>query len=1559
MGVSLAILKRDLLALVKNPIALLVTGALLILPGLYAWYCIIANWDPYSNTGSMPIAVVNHDKGAKHDLAGEINIGEQVVGSLKDNDKIDWRFYDSEEEALKDTELAIVYATLVLPENLSEDLVGIFEGTGNAPTIYYYPNEKYSAVATKVTDSAAQTLIRQINQGFSSTVNKKVLESAKGISDSIEQKAGQANQSALAELRGIQGDLKKVIASLDDAENAIAGWRDAAAAANATLTSTSEQLPALRESLEQGATQLDTLRRQTNDFEGRLSATILSAAASVSSMSAQASTTIKQATQDLEVIKQRLIALEEAASGDPALEATVRALRSLIGVLESVLNRVSETTSKIDNNVQTITQDASSTTSRISNEIMPKLDSGTYELITSFSELSGAIGQFEPQITTLKKTLAETDNSLKMASEAVADAKTLLATISTNLDGTVTDIGAIGNALTIDKLTAILGADPDNVGTFISSPVNMATEKVFPVSNYGTAVAPFYTNLALWVGCFILVSLIKVEVVGFASATARQRYFGRWMLFVLLALLQSQVICGVDILLGIDCANPALFMLSGAICSFVYMNLIFALVKTFRNIGKTLCILLLIMQVPGSSGMYPIQIMPGFFQFVHPALPFTYGIDAMREALCGLYGLAYLADLAILLLIVPVSILIGLALRPIMSNLLLLFDEEMNKTGFFASEVYEEGQESYRLRGMMRALASHRDYSDSIEERAFKFNRIYPRIRKVGSVAVFAIPFISLLLILPFNLVIDISIDTKLAVLMATITLLFLVQLVLIVLEYTHRSIKEEVELLGASLLDDFDIESLMADAGPADDSEEYVPQHSAESDDADDPAVISALASFKNGRASQKRGRGPIADIFFTDIKLGFQSVIGVVVIALLVITPSMYAWFNIAGSWDPYSNTGHLKVAVANEDVGYKGDLIPVTVNIGNAVIAQIHGNTSFDWVFVDKEEAVSGVESSKYYAAIVIPSDFSQNMLTYLIDDSDYPDVVYYTNEKENPIAPIITQKGADSIQESIRVSFTERVDEIALSVAYDVLNYVKNPRVSDYVTKMSKHLDDALSDTKSASREILELASLARTVAGVVDTAGVAVDGLKGAGESAKKAIGDARSGLSNSTAAFDEAMAIVQEMLDSHEIDVDKIQTLSDLAFTLLEDEAGNVPERIQLLIDGVQEAKALHGEIPAEKFDAVIRSLEEAKAHAEKVPGNVADARSKTDAIIQDAHNEIIDTKSYFKNTLSPSIANLETTLSRAVAITSDVVKGLENSIDGVGESTGGLSGQLGSLSEGLTKTADKLEGAATNVENIKARVAEALKSGNIQQIESVILGNDPDVLAASLVSPIQEKREAMYPVKNFGSSMASFYTVLSLWVGALLMISTMRAHVVEERIEELRRRYPKLRPRHEFFGRYGIFGFIGFMQSALVLLGDMMFLHIQCVNPVMFFIAGLFIGQVFCLLVYTLTELLGDVGKALCVILLIMQVAGSGGTFPVEMLDPVLVSFAPFLPFYHAMTMLMECVAGIYWPWFLLSALVLLIFLAAALVAGVPFRKPFRIVNEFLESQLEKTGYM
>ncbi|MFR2950711.1 MAG: YhgE/Pip family protein [Collinsella intestinalis] len=143
------------------------------------------------------------------------------------------------------------------------------------------------------------------------------------------------------------------------------------------------------------------------------------------------------------------------------------------------------------------------------------------------------------------------------------------------------------------------------------------------------------------------------------SLHGEPRLLRRWMLMVLLGFVQSIIVCAGDLVLGIQCEHPALFMLAGVFTSFVYVNIIYALAISFKHIGKAIGVILVIVQIPGSSGMYPIEMMPGFFQALHPLLPFTYGINAMRETIGGMYGMDYLMNLVALGVFLLIALFVG------------------------------------------------------------------------------------------------------------------------------------------------------------------------------------------------------------------------------------------------------------------------------------------------------------------------------------------------------------------------------------------------------------------------------------------------------------------------------------------------------------------------------------------------------------------------------------------------------------------------------------------------------------------------------------------------------------------------------------------------------------------------------------------------------------------------------------------------------------------------------------------------------------------------------------
>ena len=157
------------------------------------------------------------------------------------------------------------------------------------------------------------------------------------------------------------------------------------------------------------------------------------------------------------------------------------------------------------------------------------------------------------------------------------------------------------------------------------------------------------------------------------------------------------------------------------------------------------------------------------------------------------------------------------------------------------------------------------------------------------------------------------------------------------------------------------------------------------------------------------------IIRIFRRDLHRLGTNALALVIIAGVTLLPALYAWFNIAANWDPYSNTGGIKVAVANEDAGTK--LEGITTNLGNEIVTNLKGNDQIGWQFVDRYDALQGVQAGDYYAAIIIPQDFSENMVSVLKGDIHRPTIEYYINEKKNAIAPKITDKGVSAVQQEV--------------------------------------------------------------------------------------------------------------------------------------------------------------------------------------------------------------------------------------------------------------------------------------------------------------------------------------------------------------------------------------------------------------------------------------------------------------------------------------------------------------------------------------------------------------
>ena len=828
MKKAFQIFKRDLKRLLRNPVAMVITIGVCIIPSLYAWYNIEANWDPYGNTSGVRIAVANEDRGVETELTGELNAGEQTIEKLRENDALGWEFTDAE-SAKEGVYRGDYYAAIIIPADFSEHLTSMLTGEFEQPEIKYYVNEKKNAIAPKVTDTGAETIEQQLNETFVATVSSTLVEEAKELGVDVDAAGARVERGALENVGDSVDALQRVRDGMADLNGTVDAAKGAATSAREALAGMDAQAPTLVEALEKGHELLGTTRSAAGEFHTALSTALGNGAAQLASASAKADGAIGSISGAVSSAKTKidislinfqgiidtnnrviadLRALNEAImdnSGDvevfirelerqnQGLQAAKDALQAQSDSLGRDVETVADATSAINTAVQGSVKNMGETQAELNATVMPELSAGLDAFSNISGDLSGIVTGLTPTIEQAMGLLDQLNAMLDQTKGAIASTDRTLADLQATLQTVRTDIAALRSSEATRELADLLGMEPDKIADFMSSPVTLTTKAVYPVANYGSGVTPFYTNLALWVGGFVLIAIIKLEVdnEGVGRFTANQGYFGRWMLLVTLGFTQAVIACVGDLVLGIQCEHPALFVAAGVFTSFVYVNIIYALAIAFKHIGKAIAVVLVIVQIPGSSGMYPIEMMPGFFQALHPLLPFTYGINAMRETIGGMYGADYLWNLGALAVFLVLSLAVGVWLRPKLLNLNLLFDRQLSATGLMICEKDDMPRERFSVRSAVRALFDTEAYRREILERGARFERRYPRLIKAGFCMVFGLPI--LLFVLTATL--DLDVDGKLVMLVLWIVAIIAADAYMIFIEYLRESLNAQARM--------------------------------------------------------------------------------------------------------------------------------------------------------------------------------------------------------------------------------------------------------------------------------------------------------------------------------------------------------------------------------------------------------------------------------------------------------------------------------------------------------------------------------------------------------------------------------------------------------------------------------------------------------------------------------------------------------------------------------------------------------------------------------------------
>lgn len=695
----LHIQRHDLRAVTRSFFAILILIAVAILPALYAWVNIYANMDPYGSTGNIRIAVASRDSGIVDANGATVNKAQEVMDELRESTAIGWQFPDSADDAIEGVRSGEYYAAIIFEKNFTYNMYHFEHAVSDAEVpVTYYENAKKNAVASKITQTAASSLQEKINTKYLQTVFSTIFSEANGIESRLQSE--DAIQSVILELTELRDTLLRYDMAVEQflsvSPETSAALQSAQSKLETLQVPNGAKLTAAQQNLaraQQTVSALDTsfsqklsdVEKQIADVEAAMEALKNSDAAKNTSERVDS---LREKNQVLLATLQSLRALLDDRLNLPGVQSAAAALDLMIlraGGIDSLLSALPEAAdaSAVEQLGSDVTALCQSMRSSLSNALVPGVN-------TMISDFSSTLAALTPLLSSLDGMLGNLSDVTDAAGDTITDIDAALRQLRAVLQSAAGKLTEVIDAVQSaegdqrkEMLLRILGGDADLYGNFFSALSDVDVQEVYSVKSYGAAMAPFYSILAVWVGGVILVSILDTHTdeKKFPHATNAQQYFGRFGIFLLMGQIQAAVIVLGDIFL-LDCApaHPWLMWLSAAVASFVFVLLIYSLTISFGDIGKAIVVVVMVVQIAGSSGSYPIEILPEIFAKIYRFFPFPYAINAMREALCGVYEQDYLVYLLELLLFGALALLIGLVVRRPFLNVNRFVSEKLEET---------------------------------------------------------------------------------------------------------------------------------------------------------------------------------------------------------------------------------------------------------------------------------------------------------------------------------------------------------------------------------------------------------------------------------------------------------------------------------------------------------------------------------------------------------------------------------------------------------------------------------------------------------------------------------------------------------------------------------------------------------------------------------------------------------------------------------------------------------------------------------------------------------------
>lgn len=677
------IFRADWQRISASVVAVVVIMGLCLIPCLYAWFNIFSNWDPYGPdaTSNIRVAVTSEDEG--YELLGlKLNIGSMVLDGLKSNDQMGWDFVDSREEALEGVRSGRYYAALIVPADFTGDFVSILDTDLRHPQIEYYENEKKNAIAPKITNKAKTAVQDEINATVVETVTNAVT-TVSSVCRALGLDADDVSQGVIEKLSSAQDSLRTLeetltaMQTLADQTDSILACAGVVAGDLDSIVSGND-LSGIQDALDRGIGRLNEteaeIARQLEDIDAQIDVIADDIAAAVGTAEDVAgflAGPAQQLDQRLAEQQQRLEKLRDFAAGYPAVQERLGNAIYRIGELRDLLKTLEDPgqletwRQEVQAKVDELRQELREAALRISGSVNQRLEELNRDvkeklqtLQSVFDSVSGSLSALGDKLTRYQEAIQSTGTTLSGAIQLSSTLRGDLGQLAQDMDRIVTSDG-------FRRFVEVLENDPEGLADYLSDPVSMETVPVYEITSYGSSMAPYYIMLALFVGSLLTATMLHVNAPMPELFRLRpwQRFFGRYQLFFLIGMIQALVTgLGCIYYIGIQCPYPGLFLLACCVCSLNFTMMNYALVYALDNIGMAASVIIMVIQVAGSGGVYPIDVLPGIFQTLYKFMPFHYGMDMLRETIAGRYENVYWKNLAVMAAMCVLFAVLGMVL---------------------------------------------------------------------------------------------------------------------------------------------------------------------------------------------------------------------------------------------------------------------------------------------------------------------------------------------------------------------------------------------------------------------------------------------------------------------------------------------------------------------------------------------------------------------------------------------------------------------------------------------------------------------------------------------------------------------------------------------------------------------------------------------------------------------------------------------------------------------------------------------------------------------------------